>query len=148
MNMNGNISKQQILSALSSFVATRPNLEAANYASRADYQRDYRQHCLNPRDDYLDLENAISWRDSLTADDLVQAIRETNRVDLLDDGSIDYTPGQMGATEYRHAACNVLSRALWNHWRDDAPEGMTPREHIARTARSELGRGIAARYFN
>jgi len=142
------MTKQNIIESLTTFVNKRPGLIFADYGDSSLYRRDYREHCAKPKADFKALASAVAWLDSLDADALSQAIRETNRVDLLDDGSIDYTPGQMGATEYRHAACNVLSRALWNHWRDDAPEGMAPREHITRTARREFGRGIAARYFD
>ena len=142
------MTKQNIIESLTTFVNKRPGLSFADYGNSSLYQQDYREHCAKPKADFKALASAVAWRDSLDADALSQAIRETNRVDLLDDGSINYTPGQMGATEYRHAACNVLSRALWNHWREDTPEGMAPREHITRTARREFGRGIAARYFN
>jgi len=140
--------KQDVIYALTRFVNQRPGLNFADYGDRALYQRDYSQHCAKPKADFKALTNALAWRDSLTADDLLQAIRQTNRLDMLDDGTLDYTPGQMGATEYRHAACSALARALWNYWRDDTPDGITPREHITRTARRELGRGIAARYFD
>ena len=148
MYMNGNMTKQQILSALSAFVATRPNLEQGNYASRADYQRDYRQHCLNPKNDYLDLEASISWRDSLTAFDLLQSIRETSRVEILRDGTIEYTPGQYYPAEYRHAACNVLAGALWDYWATDTPIGMTPRQYVVQQANIEFRPRIVRNYFN
>ena len=142
------MTKLEILNALEDFTMQRPGLIFADYGDVAMYRRDYREHCEKPLRDFRAMLDALRWRDSVDADSLSQAIRETNRLDMLDDGTLDYTPGQMGATEYRHAACNALSRALWNYWREDTPEGMTPREHITRNARREFGRGIANRYFD
>ena len=142
------MTKQNIIASLARFVDQRPGLNFADYGDRDLYQRDYRQNCAKPKADFMKLVIAVDWHDSLTADDLLQAIRQTNRLDMLDDGSIDYTPGQMGALEYRHAACNALSRALWNHWGQDTPENATPREYITRTAKGQFGRGLTARHFD
>ena len=143
------MNKTDILDALTDFANQRPGLNFADYGDATLYRRDYNQHCARPLQDFRAMLSAIRWRDSLDADTLSQAIRETNRLDMLDDGSFEYTPGQMGATEYRHAACIALSRALWNYWRGDALDaGRKPRDYITRNARAEFGRGIADRYFD
>jgi len=145
------MTKHDILDALRAFVNQRPGLEPANYAGHANlYRRDYRENCLKPKRDFEALADAVEWRDSLTADDLRDSFKLAfgGRLKLRSNGSLDYTPGQHGATEYRNAACAVLARALWDHWAVDAPIGQTPREYIEETARRELGRGITARWFD
>jgi len=144
------MTKQDILDALRAFVNQRPGLEPANYAGHADlYRRDYREGCLQPLHDFRKLLGAVRWRDSLSADDLREAFRRAfgGRLRLRDDGSIRYTPGQYGAVEYRRAACAVLAEAMWTYWLEDAPEVNT-RHYMTRTARRELGRAIANRWFD
>ena len=146
------MTKADILEALEAFVNRRPGLEPANYCGRPDlYRQDYREGCLQPLHDFRKLLAAVEWRDSLTADDLRQSFRRAfgGRLSLRDDGSLEYTPGQYGAVEYRRAACAVLAAALHDYWLFDHPRiAMTSREYIVRKARAELGRGIARRYFN
>lgn len=144
------MTKQEILDTMTDFINQRPGLEFDNYGDRFIYQSDYRTHCAKPKKDFIKLAESIAWRDGITADDLRQAFRRAfgGRLSMLDDGTLDYTPGQCGALEYRHAACSVLSSVLWDYWRTDAPKGITPREHITRTAKREFGRGIASRYFD
>jgi len=145
------MNKTDILDTLETFVHQRPGLEPANYAGRPDlYRQDYREGCLQPLHDFRVMLDAVRWRDSLTADDLRDSFNLAfgGRLKLRRDGSLDYTPGQYGAVEYRPAACAVLARALWDHWAVDAPIGQTPREYIEETARREFGRGIAARWFD
>jgi len=142
------MNKTDILDALTAFVEQRPGLIFGDYGDVSLYRQDYNQNCARPLQDFRAMLSAVRWRDSLNTNALLLAIEQTNRLSLLDNGEFEYTPGQMGATEYRHAACIALSRALWNYWRDDAPAGRTPREHITRNARAEFGRGIADRYFD
>ena len=145
------MTKTDILEVLETFVNRRPGLEPANYCGRPDLDRqDYREGCLQPLHDFRKLLSAIEWRDSLTADDLRDSFRLAfgGRLSLHGDGSLEYTPGQYGAVEYRRAACGVLAYALHDYWLFDHPRiAMTAREYIARKARNELGRGIARRWF-
>ena len=144
------MSKQDILSSLKTFVNQRPGLSFADYGDVALYRRDYGKNCQQPKQDFEVLVRAVELRDSLFAGDIREGFKRAfgGRLSLLDDETLDYTPGQHGALEYRRAACSVLSAVLWDYWREDTPANMTPREHITRTARREFGRGIASRYFN
>jgi len=144
------MTKQDILNSLQAFVNKRPGLEFANYGDAALYRRDYRENCQQPKRDFETLSRAVAWRESIDAEAIREGFRRAfgGRLDLHDNGDIDYTPGQHGATEYRRAACDVLARVLWHYWGSDAPEGKTLREHITRTARRELGRGIVSRWFD
>ena len=146
------MTKTDILEVLETFVNRRPGLEPANYCGRPDlYRQDYREGCLQPLQDFRKLLAAVDWRDSLTADDLRDSFRLAfgGRLSLHGDGSLEYTPGQYGAVEYRRAACAVLAYALHDYWLFDHPRtAMTSRDYIVTKARAELGRGIARRYFN
>lgn len=59
---------------------------------------------------------------------------------------VDYCTGQYFPNEYRPAVSHVLSSVLWNYWRDnmEKPDG----DALRRTARRELSRAVARRYFN
>lgn len=141
--------KENIIETLVTFVNQRPGLEPANYAGRPDlYRQDYREGCLQPLHDFRKLVAAVRWRDSLSADDLREAFRLAygGRLSLHDDGSLEYTPGQYGALEYRWAACAVLARALREYWFGDAPDGIQP-GYMYFLARGEFGRGVARRWF-
>ena len=144
------MSKTDILNSLKKFVNQRPGLDFANYGDASLYRKDYRRHCLQPKQDFEVLVRAVQWRDSIFAGDIREGFKRAfgGRLSLLGDETLDYTPGQHGALEYRRAACAVLASVLWDYWREDTPENMTPREHITRTARREFGRGIAGRYFD
>jgi len=145
------MTKHEILNMLESFTNERPGLIFADYGDVRMYREDYRKHCEKPLRDFRELLAAVRWRDSLTAEDIRDALRGAfgSRIELRENEKrIDYTPGQYGATEYRHAACDVLARALWAYWREHTPESMTPREYITKNARREFGRGMTARYFD
>jgi len=144
------MTKANILESLTQFVNQRPGLEFDLYGDRSLYQRDYRQHCQQPKTDFETLSRAVAWRDSIDAESIREGFRRAfgGRLDLLDNGEVEYTPGQYAAVEYRRAACDLLARVLWDYWASDTPEGKTPREHITYTARREFGRGIVSRWFN
>jgi len=144
------MTKQDILNSMQTFVNQRPGLEPANYGDVSRYRREYREHCHKPKRDFEKLSRAVEWRDSIDANAIREGFRRAfgGRLDLLDNGGVEYTPGQYGATEYRRAACDVLACVLWQYWGSDTPQDKTPREHITRNARLEFGRGIAARWFN
>ena len=86
----------------------------------------------------------------------------------LGNWSLDYCTGQYFPTEYRKAVCAVLASALWGYFRaniaesmtEDGPDGqkyagpvkalrgMSYGDAIRATARRELSRGVARRWFN
>lgn len=137
--------KQALIDALQRFVAQRPGLEFANYGDVALYRAEMRS-ITKDRHHAEELIRAVSWRDSLTADDILKAadfahsgrlaIRETEPGAF----TLDYCTGQYWPTEYRRAVANVLSAALWSYWREagDGPIG---------AAKRELSRSVAQRFF-
>lgn len=145
--------KEKILDALRAFIAQRPGLEFGNYGDVSAYRAEMRS-ITKDRHHAQALIAAVAWRDSITADDLITASRRafSGRLEINESPggvSIDYCTGQYWPTEYRRAVAAVLASALWAYWRDSLP---TENEHkgydIRRTAMRELGRPLAARYFN
>ena len=143
------MNKQNIVEALDKFIRQRPGLEWGNYGSRESYTAEVRSITKDLREART-LLSAVSWRDSITSEDIVKAaegafsgrlsIEEKNGKPL-----VSYCTGQYWPTEYRKAVCAVLASALWDYWRENITEPTG--DKIRATARRELGRGIASRWF-
>lgn len=144
-----NTEKLDILQALQAFVNQRPGFDLHNYDSWSSYQSDYRP-VLQEKHDFESMLAQISLRDSITADDLLNASERafSGRLKItLKPGrvvEVDYCTGQYFPTEYRAAACAVLSSVLWAYWREDYETG----SEIRKQARRQFGRGLAGRWFN
>lgn len=147
-----------ILSALRAWVRQRPGLDPRNYISsyrdtdgRRAYQGEARRIGQQLRD-AEELIRAVEWRRTITSGELVTALDRAFSGRLTWNpvlSRLDYCTGQYWPTEYRAAACAVLSRALWTYWRDDAaPIGKeTVRDAIMRSAKANLPRGVFNRWF-
>lgn len=143
------IRKHDILQALRAFARQRPGLDFCNYG-------DVRAYRAESRDITRDLHHAetllsaVQWRDSITADDILQACSSafSGRLTVTESPdrriTVDYCAGQYWHTEYRRAVCSVLSSVLWNYWREN---GASTGNDIRRGARRELGLAIARRWF-
>lgn len=137
--------KQALIDALQRFVAQRPGLEFANYGDVSAYRAEMRS-ITKDRHHAEELIRAVSWRDSITADDILHAAKHAHsgRLSITETApgafTLDYCTGQYWPTEYRRAVANVLSSALWDYWREagDGPIG---------AAKRELSRGVAQRFF-
>lgn len=150
--------REAILSALSDWINQRPGLDPRNY-DRAGYAADSRRITQQKRDAHALLAQ-VSWRGSITADDLKIAFGRAfmGRLQWKEAGHLEYCTGQYWPTEYRAAACAVLASVLWHYWREamSATEGkptgqpgiVNMGDAIRRKARAELGQGIASRWFN
>lgn len=146
-----------ILQALSRWVAQRPGFDPHNYTP-AGYRADSRR-VAQQKADALAMLAAVSWRTEIDAEALKYAFRHAfmGRLEWGGKG-LRYCTGQYWCTEYRAAACAVLAMALWHYWREQTPATAGKATHapgvvnvgdaIRRTARNELGRGIASRWFN
>lgn len=142
--------KTEILNALERFINQRPGLEPGNYISdwrdvegRRAYYSDSRA-ITRDLNQARELLRAVSWRDSITAQDLIEASKgDRLTITATDDGvvSVDYCTGQYWSVEYRAAVCRVLSNALWEYWRENGG-------HPLAAARRELPRAIVRRFFN
>jgi hypothetical protein len=142
------ITKQEIIDLLRDFVESRPGLEFANYGDYKLYRSESRS-ITNDLHDARALLRSVELRDSLTKDDLLKGFDAfSGRLSLVDD-HLEYCTGQYYPTEYRKAVCAVLSSALWNYWRDDAPEDIENKgQYLHNVAKREFGRGIAKHWFN
>ena len=149
--------RAQILAALTRWINQRPGLEPMNYGGGRDGWRAYRQES---RDITRDLHQArqllaaVSWRTSIDAAALKDALRHSYSGRLTWNGeSLDYCTGQYWPTEFRRAACAVLASALWAYWRANLEDGPPPKDgksdgdRLRETARRELGRTLANRWF-
>lgn len=142
------MSKQAMIEALWRFINQRSGIDSRNYGgSREAFMGDYRPMLKHGAQARLMLRQ-VELRNSITAEDLLKASRAySGRLQFQErDGGveIEYTTGQYFPTEYRRAACAVLSQCLWDYWSPDCKTA----DDIRRQARRELGRGIAQTWFN
>jgi len=153
--------KERILQALRAFISQRPGLEFANYGDVSAYRSEMRS-ITRDRHHAQTLIDAVAWRDSITADDLLSAVKRSysGRLTIKEGGervSIDYCAGQYFPTEYRRAACAVLASAIWDYYREhcmpkpDAEgkhNGMSAGDWLRSALRKEFGCSIALRWFS
>ena len=140
--------KAAILSALTGFASQRPGLEYANYGDPASYRSESRAITRDLHHVYTLLRRVL-LAPSITSADLKDAFRAHSGRLTWDGSRLDYCTGQYFPTEYRRAVCAVLARALWDYWRGCVPDTVTNKgDHIRTKARRDLGRTIAARWFN
>lgn len=155
--------KQTLVACLRRWIAQRPGLEFGNYGDARAYRAEMRS-ITKDRHHAERMLQAIEWRDSITADAIIAAARGaySGRLSIKETTPgrfvVDYCTGQYWPTEYRRAVCAVLSSALWDYWRDNAPVDAGPIEshsnlqnvgdYLRTTARREFGRTIAQRWFS
>lgn len=138
-----------MIEALWRFINQRSGMDWRNYGgSREAFMGDYRPMLKHGQQARLMLRQ-VELRESITADTLLKASRAySGRLQFREeqDGtvSIEYTTGQYFPTEYRKAACAVLAQALWDYWAPDCKDA----DSIRKTAKRELGRGVARVWFN
>ena len=136
--------KTTICAALRRYIAQRPGFEFANYAGARDAYRADSRRATRQRHDAWALLMSVQHNPSITGARLAD---ELSRGRLTWTGErLSFTTCQYYPTEYRAAACRVLSSILWDHVRNGSyePTGDSLRAHFRR----EFGRGIAARWFN
>lgn len=143
--------KEALLDALRAFISARPGLEFANYGDVSSYRSEMRS-ITKDRHHAEALLAAVSWRD-ISAESIIQASKHafSGRLTIEETPngfSIQYCTGQYFPTEYRSAVCAVLSSALWHYWRECETFGDDcGADYIRKTAKRELGRSVASRWF-
>jgi hypothetical protein len=144
--------KTDLLALLYTFINKRPQLEFGNYGDRAAYFSEIRR-ITRQRADALQLLRAIELRESITAADIIAAF--TGRLTLGNNKGklcLDYCTGQYWPTEYRAAVARLAASLLWGYWQDASDYvndgGLNVAHYIRKSAKRELGRGIASRWFN
>lgn len=152
--------KTAVIDALHSFINKRPGLDPADYISGwndTEGRRTYRSESASITKDLnhaRTLLNSLAWRDSITAQDIIDAAKHafsgrlTIKVNDQGQPSIGYCVGQYYPTEYRKAVAAVAASVLWDYWRSNTVIGDGAGERIRNTARKEFGRGLSSRYFN
>lgn len=161
--------KENLLQCLRAFINQRPGLEFANYGDVSAYRSELRS-ITKAKHHAETLLNAVAWRDSITADQIIEASKSafSGRLTIVrtDTGGfrIDYCTGQYFPTEYRNAVCAVLSECMWDYWRGNMPagelkhntetgellkryDGMRAGDYLRKKALQEFGRGIASVWF-
>ena len=134
--------KARIFEALDGFVNQRPGLDPRDYGGGPDGLRCYRSESRSITKDlhnYYAIRNEVIWRDSITADMLIDSferafsgrlsISMSRWASLVEDGdkvTLNYCAGQYMPTEYRKAACAVLANAWWSTTRKDCPVEYDP----------------------
>ena len=167
--------KQQLIETLDAFVNQRPGLDPRDYADGTiDGWRNYRRESADiTRDmhDYYDIRNAIAWRDSITADNIIKASEHafSGRLTITEHPvqnagyygvnatyfKIDYCVGQYMPTEYRKAAAAVLAAAWWDATRQDCPIEYEPDQSfedspggwMQKQAKNTFRRRVVSGYF-
>ena len=153
------VKKQTIIDALNRWVSQRPGLDYHNYGDPVSYRAEVRsigkdlQHARA-------MINYVAWRDSITAEMILNEFRAGGRFTCTVDGdkvTLDYCVGQYWCTEYRPAVCRLLSSVIWYWMRENAPVDAGPTiahsnlqdvgGYIRRQAARELGTSIARRWF-
>lgn len=146
---------------LDKFVNQRSGLEFCNYGDVKAFRAEQRS-ITRDLHHYRAIRGAVAWR-SFTREQWNDAFRAfSGRLQLVDLGDgkfrLDYCTGQYFPTEYRRAACAVLSSLLWDDWRDSAsategkptyqPGIVNMGDYLRNKAKREFGRTIANRWFN
>ena len=145
--------KQQIIAAMYAFIAQRAGLEFGNYGDVKSYRAEQRA-ITKDRHHARQLLRYVDLRASITADDIIEASKRaySGRLTIVerDDGaiSIDYCTGQYFPTEYRKAACAVLSQAIRAWYRTCISDTANPGDYLRASFKREFGRGLASRWFN
>jgi len=130
----------EMLEKLHAFIRQRPGLEFGNYGDAALYRKELRQITRDKRDAEAMLFRV--WRSQMTPELLGNAAKSAFSGRLTWNGTDwEYCTGQYWPTEYRKAACAVLAAALRVYW-------MHPTLSVWRSAKAELGVGVAKRWFN
>jgi hypothetical protein len=141
--------KLAFLNALTKFARQRPGIDWREYGGDGAAYRSECRAVTRDLKDFRELLRAVELRDAVTGAALVECCARafSGRLSCNVEGgrvAFDYCTGQYWPTEYRKAACAVLACALWMYWAADAADA----DAIRRTARRNLSRGVALRYFN
>lgn len=140
--------KQQIIDSLHTFVRQRPGLEYGNYGDPVSYRAEVRaigRDLTQARQ----LLRYVELRDSITGADIIEASKSaySGRLTINVDATIDYCTGQYFPTEYRKAACAVLSQAIRVWYRTCISDTAKPGDYLRANLKREFGRGMS-RWFN
>jgi hypothetical protein len=151
------VTEKNVIENLIKFVDQRPGINARDYFSgyydtsgRLSYNREVREVCKDRADFYALLEVAerLIERDILNERVYNRLKNESGRLLIVND-KLTYHTGQYFPTEYRPAACRLLSSILWNHFaftlRDSGKE--ISADSIRKYAKRYFSRRVFNNYF-
>lgn len=138
----------ETIEKLVKFVNQRPGLEFCNYGDYKLYRSEMRE-ITNDRKDFFELLNLAFRR----IEGLEQKVTEfltksSGRLTLLPSGELQYITGQYFPTEYRPAACRVLTRLLWDDYRTETGQDGTPIYKDGHAIRKAIKRNLSRRTYN
>jgi hypothetical protein len=152
--------KENLVEIIRRFIAQRSGIDRRNYhsdwrdtAGAAAFMADYREILRDGRDARRLLEY-VAGRDGITAERILSTSSGNRRLEWIFRGEeigLDYCTGQYFPTEYRAAACSMLSGLVWRYLADDFADCVNTGEQAAavrKAARRIFGRGIASRWFS
>lgn len=162
MNASEMPSKADILAMLYTWIHQRPGLEYGNYGNLSNYRSEVRRIGRQLADARTLLRQVEL--SGIGAPELMAAFRAySGRLSIVPGKkpgtwALHYCTGQYWPTEYRAAACAVLSSALWAYKRDNAPVDAGRHEphsnlqnlgdYLRASFRREYGRGFQMRHFD
>lgn len=143
--MTDTTEKAAITAALDKWIRQRPGLEFGNYGDSRSYNSELRSIMRDGRE-ARELLRAVDLS-SISAETLRGAFDAFSGRLSWDGRRLGYCTGQYWPTEYRKAACAVLGRALWRHYRDGM-EGDDIGTRLRAQFRRQFGRGLASRWLD
>lgn len=139
---------------LSKFVNQKPGLEFANYGDVTCYRSEMREITADRNDFFELLSIAASRYDNELNEVLTKELKSSSgRLTLNEKDQLEYTTGQYFCTEYRPAACSVLSRLIFrsyaNEKRTDGTEVYKDGNEIRKALKLRgVSRRLMKNYFN
>jgi hypothetical protein len=139
--------KQTLIDKLRAFAAQRPGMEPENYGDYSSYRSEARS-ITKDLNEARQLLRAVELRDSITVDDIKEALRRSysGRLSLNEKGELDYCTGQYFPTEFRRAVCAVAASCLWDYTRRNNTK--LDGDGLRKRLRTEFGAAIQRRWFN
>lgn len=138
--------KEKIVNVLRAWVNQRPGIDPRDYGDYASYRSESRR-VTSQKHDAEELLRAVELS-GMTAEDLKAGFHAfSGRLQLTEkDGEykLDYCTGQYFPTEYRLAACAVLSSALWDYYRMPEDTGDSLRARFQRI----FGKKMQKKWFD
>ncbi len=149
-----NIMKNTI-EMLISFVNQRPGLDFADYGDAKIYNAESRE-ITKDRNDFFELLALFNLRYAGKANAILTTTLTNSDGRLtLTDGRLVYTSGQYFPTEYRPAACRVLSNLIWQSYMNEIDHSSPTQSpvykdghEIRKAIKRNLSRRVGRNYFN
>ena len=136
------------LDLLQKFVDQRPGLNFADYGDVRAYRNEAAE-ITRDRADFYELRRLVSLIGVNVEEKATDYLQKSSGRLTLEGGRLLYITGQYFPTEYRAAACRVLSSIIWRHFAANCETGDGVREEIRRFGRRwNMSRRVMRFYFS